>query len=150
MKWDRAVGIVILLLSSAVVNVRAQGTAADSPKGKTDELLTSDLIAWTDMQSPQPMPSTTQQAQRAPDIPQANQLGGPEIPTQDAQPTAQTFNGSISKEDGCYVLKVSHTTSYQLDNQEQARQYEGQRVTVMGALDSRRNLIRVQRIEPVS
>src|SRR2546427_77622 len=67
-----------------------------------------------------------------------------------AQPAAQPFTGTTSKEADSYVLKVSDTSSYKLDDQDQAKQYEGQRVRVIGNLDMRTNLIKVQRIEPLS
>ena len=48
------------------------------------------------------------------------------------------------------MLKVSDTSSYKLDDQDKAKEYEGKRVAVFGTLDPNTNLIRVQKIEPVS
>ena len=48
------------------------------------------------------------------------------------------------------MLKVSETTSYKLDNQEEVQQYEGKRVKVTGTLDPAINLIHVDQIEPMS
>ena len=47
------------------------------------------------------------------------------------------------------MLKVSDSTSYKLDDQDQAKQYEGQKVRVFGTLQSGSNLIRVEKIEPL-
>lgn len=69
----------------------------------------------------------------------------------DAQaPAPQTFTGTVSKESDNFVLKVSASSSYKLDNQQQVQQYEGRRVRVTGTLDSSINLIHVDRIEPLS
>ena len=49
-----------------------------------------------------------------------------------------------------YVLKVSDSTSYKLDSQDQVQPFEGKRVQVTGTLDSSINLIHVDKIEPMS
>ncbi len=77
------------------------------------------------------------------------------------QPTAQqndmqmqevkAFNGTIMKEKGKLVLRDNLAKiSYQLDDQEKAKQYEGKQVKVTGKLDLDSNLIHVDSIEPVS
>ena len=64
----------------------------------------------------------------------------------------QAFSGKIVKQDGQLVLKDSATnTTYPLDDQEKAKQFEGKTVKVTGKLDTGGNLIHVQNIEaPVS
>lgn len=119
-----------------------------------------DLVAWTMMQSPKPIPAAPGQAPKTPEpMPETPTVDRPtsavsgsqaQNPGEQAQPAAQTFTGTISKEAGSYVLKVSDTSSYKLNDQAQAKQYEGQRVRVIGSLDSGMNLIKVQRIEPLS
>jgi hypothetical protein len=65
--------------------------------------------------------------------------------------SSQTFNGKISKSGGKYVLKDTATqTTYTLDDQDRAKQYEGKTVKVTGSLDSSSNTIRVASIEPGS
>jgi len=64
---------------------------------------------------------------------------------------AQTFNGKITKSGGKFVLKDAATqTTYTLDDQDRAKQYEGKTVKVTGKLDSSSNTIRVASIEPGS
>lgn len=141
----------------------------------------ADLIAWTQMQQPEPVPpaqapeaspqaspqpeprpeTPPPQTEPAPQTqpPQA-QPGQPANPGQQTspdeaqgetpQPAAQTFTGTITKEGDSYVLKVSDTTSYQLDDQDKAKQFDGQKVRVLGGLDSSSNLIHVQQIEPLT
>jgi hypothetical protein len=114
------------------------------------------LIVWTETQAPEPAPQPSGRQTPSPDPkpetqtppqPAGSQAQGPAL---DAQPAAQSFTGTISKEGDTYVLKVSDTSSYKLDDQDKAKEYEGKRVAVFGTLDTNSNLIRVQKIEPVS
>lgn len=64
---------------------------------------------------------------------------------------SQTFTGKVTKSGGKYVLKDDTTrTSYTLDDQDQAKQFEGKKVKVTGKLDASSNIIRVATIEPGS
>lgn len=118
------------------------------------------LVVWTETQAPEPAPQPSGRQTPSPDPKPETQS-----PTQPAgsqpentqaqapaqgQPAAQSFTGTISKEGDTYVLKVSDTSSYKLDDQDKAKEYEGKRVAVFGTLDTNSNLIRVQKIEPVS
>ena len=98
-----------------------------------DKLPTNDLIAWSGMPSPEPAPETQPTA-------------AAEAATNDA---VHTVTGAISKDGDSYVLKVSDTTSYQLDDQDKARQFAGQKVRVTGQVDLNNNQIHVQKIEPL-
>jgi hypothetical protein len=118
------------------------------------------LIVWTETQAPEPAPQPSGRQTPTPDPkpesqspaqpsrsqPENSQAQGPA----QAQPAAQSFTGTISKEGDSYVLKVSDTSSYKLDDQDKAKEYEGKRVSVSGVLDTNSNVIRVQKIEPVS
>jgi len=126
-------------------------------------LFSSDLVHWSYMQQPQqpgqevprqaPTPDPrpeTQPAQNptpAPDQP-AQTSSQPGATTQNS--TAQAFVGSIGREADSFVLKVSDSISYKLDNQQEVQQYEGKRVRVTGTLDSSANLIHVDKVEPLS
>jgi uncharacterized protein YdeI (BOF family) len=64
---------------------------------------------------------------------------------------AKPFNGTIVKEQGKFVLRDSATKiSYQLDDQEKAKQFEGKQVKVTGKLDAATKLIHVENIEGIS
>lgn len=144
----------ILFVFTALVFSASLLAAQDSDA----KLFSSDLIAWSSMQQPtapeqkpqhqQPTPDPNPQSQPAPD-PTANQQQSP-TSTQTNTSPAQTFTGTISKEADSFTLKVSDTSSYKLDNQEQVQQYVGQRVRVTGTLDPASNLIHVERVEPMS
>lgn len=136
--------------------------AQQGPDGT--QLLSSDLIAWSFMQQPQQPEKQPAHQQPVPDPHAETQPTQNQTPAQPSSPaskqgqnsgenqapTAQTFTGMVSKDAGSFVLKVSETTFYKLDNQQQVQQYEGQRVRVTGTLDSSINLIHVDRIEPIS
>ena len=66
-------------------------------------------------------------------------------------PDAQTFIGKIAKVGDKLVLKDSATkASYILDDQREAKRFEGQSVKVTGTLDTESNMIHVASIEPGS
>ena len=128
------------------------------------QLFSSDLIAWSAMQKPQepekqpahqqptpdPNPETQPTQNSTPSQPSSPSSRQEQSQSQSQAPAAQIFTGTVSKDAGNFVLKVSETTFYKLDNQQQVQQYEGQRVRVTGTLDQAMNLIHVDRIEPLS
>jgi len=59
---------------------------------------------------------------------------------------AKTFTGQIAVMDGKYVL-VSGSDTFQLDNQEKAKAFDGQNVKVTGTLDAATKTIRVVDIQ---
>lgn len=127
-------------------------------------LFSSDLIAWSSMQQPQspeqqpghqqPTPDPNSETQPAPNPAPSHSPGTAKSSDQSASQgetqAAQAFVGTVSKQADNFVLRVSASTSYKLDNQSQVQQYEGQRVRVTGTLEPSINLIHVDRIEPIS
>jgi hypothetical protein len=115
------------------------------------EILGPQLIAWSQLQKPQPVPQPLpppdRPMQQQPDQ-QPAQSANP--PAQPQPPAAQTFTGTIVKDGNRYVLKVSSNTVYQLDDQERAKQYEGKQVKVAGALDATGNSLHITSIELIS
>ena len=129
------------------------------------QLFSSDLVLWSSMQEPQqpeqqdrthqqPTPEPAPETQPAPNPtpaqPGAHKASPSTQESQDQNPTAQTFTGTISKEADSYVLKVSESTFYKLDSQDQVQPFEGRRVQVTGTLDRSINLIHVDKVEPMS
>ena len=86
----------------------------------------------------------------------------PDPQTQQSQPSDQsagapvssqsikTFHGTITQSSGTFVLKEATGASYQLDDQDAAKNFNGQKVTVTGTLDSSAHSIRVASISPAS
>jgi cell division septation protein DedD len=127
---------------------------------QANAVFSSDLVSWSYMQEPQqpdqhrpeqqPTPEPNPETQPAPN-PTQNPPRSEQAPAASAStPTAQTFTGTIAKESGSYVLKVTDTTSYKLDDQQRAEPFEGRRVEVTGTLDRSINLIHVEKVEPLS
>lgn len=59
------------------------------------------------------------------------------------------FRGTVVNQDGACVLK-SGDLVYRLDDQGQAKTYEGQKVRIDGILDKQSNTVRIQSIGPQS
>jgi uncharacterized protein DUF5818 len=87
-----------------------------------------------DSQQPQPQSQTQTQSTETSASPQS----------------MQTFQGTIGGSEGSFVLKDSTGVTYQLDDQNKAKDFSGQRVKVTGALDAATNTIRVSSIGPAS
>lgn len=59
------------------------------------------------------------------------------------------FRGTIVSQDGAFVLK-SGDLVYRLDDQQQAKTYEGQKVRIEGTLDKQSNTVQMMRVGPQS
>ena len=62
---------------------------------------------------------------------------------------AQTFTGQIMNHDGKYTLHGEDDETYQLDDQEKAKGFDGKNVKVTGTLDEESMTIHVKGIEEV-
>ena len=83
---------------------------------------------------------TTKQDQAQPQQPQQQ-------PSDQQQ--QQTFTGKIAVAHGKYVLQTPDTKkTFSLDDQEKAKQFEGQNVKITGTLDAQNNVIHVSDIQP--
>jgi Protein of unknown function (DUF5818) len=105
------------------------------------------LIAWSQLQKPQPVPQPLAPSDR-PMQQTDRQSASPRA--QQEQPAAPTFMGTIIKNGSRYVLKVASNSVYQLDDQDKAKQYEGEQVTITGTLDADGKSLHITSIELVS
>jgi Protein of unknown function (DUF5818) len=93
--------------------------------------------------------STSSPPQSQPTQPSDPTAQQPVTPPQ-AQPTTsasdnQTFTGTIVKSGDKYVLQdASSGKSYDIDHQDQVKQYEGKKVRVHGTLDASGTMIHLQ------
>ena len=127
----------------------AQGPPNQPSFALPSDILGSQLIAWSQLQKPQPIPQPlsmpSRSAQPSDQPPQAaNPSAQPQFPAE------QAFTGTIIKDGLRYVLKVSSNSVYQLDDQERAGLYEGKQVKIAGTLDATGNSLHVTSIELVS
>ncbi len=139
-------GLLLLPVSVAAQQPRVQ----PSPELPAS-VLGPQLIVWSQLQQPtpvpQPLPRSNQPAVQEP----ARQSGKePAAPQAQAQPSVQTFTGTIVKDGGKFVLKVSDGGAYLLDDQSKAKEFEGKQVKIGGSLDANGNVVRVLSVELVS
>lgn len=104
------------------------------------------VLQSTGMALQEPANPSTQQSQ-----PSTQQDPAAQSNTMSEGAETQVFSGRIAKAGGKYVLKDSATKmTYSLDDQSQAKKFEGQRVKVTGMMDAQSNTIHVSLIEPGS
>jgi hypothetical protein len=155
-----------LFLAFGLVSVLAIGQQKAPKPTPADGVLGPQLIAWSEMQKPQPLPQqpeplpqpdTKSGQQPTPDQSEKDKSGqdksdkNAQQPDSGAQPsTAQSVSGIVMKVAGKYVLETADNLAYQLDDQDKARQYEGKRVKVTGTLDRTTSIIHVTSIELLS
>jgi hypothetical protein len=114
-----------------------------------DVFSTRELVMWSYLQKPQPIPQPLPPPDKSMPQPDQRPVQGTNQQSS-AHDTAQTFVGKIVKSGDRYILKASGGTSYRLDDQSGARQYEDKDVRVSGTLDSTDNTIHVAQIELLS
>ena len=94
------------------------------------------LVAWSHLQEPVPLPNPEAKPDRQPEQAQTQ-----------PQSAMQKITGIIVRMGDKYVLKAGGTTTYELDDQEKAKRYQDQQVTVVGTLDTANNTIHVESIQ---
>ena len=103
----------------------------------------------------QSSPSTSPSSNPSSTTPDASQQASPSSQSgssaQGASPAGQSssFTGTVVNANGKYVLKTDSGT-YQLDDQDKAKQYEGKQVKVNGSLDNSTSMLHVTDISPAS
>jgi len=138
-----------LSLTAAMISLSSTVWAQSSNREPSNPALPGDilgpqLVAWSQMQTPHPVPQPLPGAER-PD---------PQTPTptnpQAEQAASQSFTGTIKKDAGMYVLKTSDSGVYHIDDQARAKTYEGRRVKISGTLDPKTNMLHLETIELLS
>lgn len=162
--------VQLSLLGLAILFFFPKSASAQLPRvqpapGQSDDVIGPQLIAWSVLQKPEPVPQQPQplpapeqaqpssqnqssQTEQQPDQSAQPRTQQPEPETQ--QTTAQSISGTVAKLNNKYVLQTSDSITYQLDDQSTAAQYVGKRVRVTGVLDRSTGIIRVRSIELLS
>jgi hypothetical protein len=102
-------------------------TSAQDSRTQPNPVLPSDilgpqLIAWSQLQKPEPVPQPLPPPDRPVQQPNQHAEQQPANPqAQPQQPATQTFTGTIVKDGSRYILKVSSRNVYQLDDQEKVQ-----------------------------
>jgi Protein of unknown function (DUF5818) len=142
----RALSLATLVLCLALIHM-ARAQNSQKPKRPNPENGT-ELIAWTQLQEPRPMPSADGLTVPGRQTDGITSLVGT---TNDfsIQPV-QSFSGAVISADGEYLLKVADGINYYLDDQELGKKFEGKDVQVTGNLVPGSDLIKVQEIKAAS
>jgi len=123
-------------------SVPGQEYPSQSPSTQSPSAQPSTPPAQTpDTQAPPPSqaPDQTAPSQTAP--PDQNGTAS----STDSTAGTQTFTGTVVKQGDKYVLQDSASgKSYEIDHQDQVKQFEGKRVRVHGTLDAASNMIHIQ------
>jgi uncharacterized protein YdeI (BOF family) len=114
-------------------------------------LLSAQLYAQPEPSSQQQYPSqqpaqgSEQQPRQPGQTPDQSGQQAPDSQSQSQQPGVQVFTGVIVKSGDKYVFQDSDSgTTYDIDHQDQVKQFEGKKVRVHGTLDSNGKMIHVQ------
>lgn len=130
--------VALLGLTGLGMNLSAQQPASPSAQ---------DPAAQQTPATPSATPSTPSPSTQDPTA--AQQPSTQPTDATNAQQSARSFEGKISKSGDKMVLKESATqTSYQLDDQDKAKQFEGKNVKVMATLDASTNTLHIVDISP--
>jgi len=126
---------LILFLATVPVAFPRDGSAQPCPE-VTPGTVGCQLVAWSRLQDPVPLPN-----------PEAKPDPQPEQSQTQPESAMQKITGIIVRMGDKYVLKAGGTTTYELDDQEKAKRYQDQQVTVVGTVDTASNTIHVQSIQ---
>jgi hypothetical protein len=137
--------LVFLLVSLPLVV--AQDPQTQPAPALPSSILGPQLVAWSQLQKPQPAPQPLPPPDRPVPQPEQQQRNSP---AQQQPPAALTLMGTIVKDGTRYVLKVSSNSAYQLDDQDAVKQYEGKQVRIAGSLDGDGKVLHITSIELVS
>ena len=155
MKLETSVAAFALLVALSPAGF-AQQSHPNQPDSAVIAAEMSPAIVWSQEQAPQPAPS--EKAVSTPDKPQDQQT--PDNPA--ATPTQasgmqdqsgsdiKTFTGTVVRIGDKYVLRGTDNVTYQLDDPDKAKEFEGKQVKVTGGLQAKDKLIHIQNIEPAS
>jgi hypothetical protein len=138
----------LVFLFVALPLMIAQDPQSQSRSALPPDILGPQLIAWSQLQKPQPMPQPLPPPDRP--IQQQDQQAADPPAQQEQRPAAAMFMGTIIKDGNRYVLKVSSNKAYQLDDQERAKQYEGKQVKIAGTLNADGQSLHITSIELLS
>jgi Protein of unknown function (DUF5818) len=156
--------VVVVLFTTAFA--AAQMPPVNPAPGQNDGIIGPQLIAWSALQKPEPVPQKPQpipgpdqtqpssQDQQSPSQStqpdQSTQPNAQQPEPETQQTTSHSIFGTIAKVSNKYVLQTADSVTYQLDDQSTAGQYVGKHVKVTGTLDRATGVIRVRTIELLS
>jgi hypothetical protein len=134
---------LMFLLAAVPLGVSQDATLQPCPEVRPGAL-GCELIAWTKSQAPEPLPEPDGRAVPPSDErrdPQSGQSTSSEL-----QASRQSIAGIIVRQGEKFVLKAGDDTTYQLDDQIRAGQYEDKPVKIVGSLEVPSNTLHIESI----
>jgi hypothetical protein len=122
-----------------------QDTTSQPCPDLTAGTLGCELVAWSHLQEPVPLPEPDANL-----APPAKQPGQSPNPQTQPQASRQSITGIIVRQGEKYVLNAGANTTYQLDDQDKAKRYLDKRVVVVGRLNTGNNTLRIESVELAS
>jgi hypothetical protein len=130
------------LITAVFSSSQGQPDRQPCPDANADAL-GCELIAWSSLQAPVPLPLVQQQKPED----QANENLGEERATAGS---VKNIAGVILKNAGQYYLRTGADEDLLLDDQKTAQNYDGKRVTVTGRVDAQMKRLHIESIVPTS
>jgi hypothetical protein len=140
-RFGKTLTFCILGLGTAGLSTAQSSVERQPCPDLTAEATGCELIAWSQLQEPAPlplMPSADEHERQERISNGASQLG-----------SLQTVTGVVGKSHGQYWLKVNTEEELLIGNWETARLYEGRRVQIIGSLDAALKTLKVESIMPL-
>ena len=151
MKRETRLLAALVFALGTVLLTSAQDSRSQPNPVLPPDILGPQLIAWSQLQKPEPVPQPLPPPDRPVQQPNQHAEQQPANPqAQPQQPATQTFTGTIVKDGSRYILKVSSRNVYQLDDQEKVQRYQGKQVKIEGTLDANGNSLHITSIELLS
>jgi len=137
-------GLMVSILCLAEARLSLSQTPLDPQPcpDVTAEAVGCELIAWSHLQEPVPLPVTP------PDNDHDRQEWAPGPDAERGQST-QTVTGVFVNIQGQYWLKISSDVNLLIDDWQTARLYEGRPVRIAGVFDANSKRLKVQGIAPL-
>jgi Protein of unknown function (DUF5818) len=151
MKIETSVAALALLVALSPAGF-AQQSQPHQPNSSVVAAEMSLAVVWSQEQTPQPVPADKtvstdkSQDQQNPDNPAATPTQASGMQDQSGSAT-QTFTGTVVKIGDKYVLRTTDNMTYQLDDPDKAKEFEGKQVKVTGGLQAKNKVLHIQNIE---
>jgi hypothetical protein len=144
--------LAMILGVGATLNAQTARPSTTDPAAATPQTQASDPASTPANTPTQPADPTAQQPATTPQTtptptpaPGAAQTTTPGTAAAPTATDSQSFSGTIVKSGDKYVLQdAASGKTYDIDHQDQVKQYEGKKVRVHGTLDASANMIHVQ------
>lgn len=144
---DRTTTLSLALPFLAALAILSQRSPAQTPE---DAYSSRELIAWSQLQTPQPAPQPLPPPEQIPqpEQPRDQQPKSPADPQNQQQPV-HLLAGVILSDGNCFLLHQSDGNSYALDAGPELRSYANQTVKVLGIKSTSAPTIHVLTVEAV-